>query len=434
MQSLPQYLTHQALSPKLKLSKQVPSILRIRTAESPEIWEIELSDSRVIDSLQFSNFQRYVDAKRIHSRYKADYHLLTPLLSEASKAEAKPYYASEITAEGIAANKARFAAELQNRQEAVAYRRMMQQSITDSRKYNIKALSQSTIVSCPVTGICFSVEMPSIPIFVQSTHPYADTNNVLKTLEWFFVTSAIPGRLQELDTPVLAGMLIVLLRMKHILVEQETSALAQNALLQHIPKGTLCHYIQLLYRGREQHKVWQNMPKLRLNAEGQSVLATLEAWFAKASLHLHGKPSDDADSTQAKLFEATRFKSLAQKTLKVYSAEKTQHRLLKDNKQQAQELFKQLADQMPPTLRGFVRTTISNLLLITHSDKESITAALGRVFLGTKQEATAKQLAALLQGTETNHIAKELGRASDDFANMPKRSISEILKSKLNKE
>jgi len=346
----------------------------------------------------------------------------------------KPYYISEVTEDQIAANKQRVQNELKRKAEHNNYKRIFADSIRDQRKYHIKSLDQHTIVSCPVTGICFEVSMPSIPVFLQQHHPLANTGNVLKTLEWFFETSEVPDRISELDTSVLAGILLVLLRMKHILIEQETSALAENALLQHIPRGTLCHYIKSIWHGKEQNKVWQNMPKLRLNAEGQSVLATLESWFKTLNAHFIGKTIDT--DTAAKLFESTRNKSPAQKTLRIYSAEVSQHKKLNGSKEAAQFLYKQLASSMNPTLRVLVKRTIANLIVITAGQKETLSEAISHQFITHPTlKDKAKQLIDVLSGVHTEHIAQGLERVSDLFGNdsvttTPKRSMAEILAAK----
>lgn len=425
---MPQFLRKQALAPSAHASVETPTLFRYRPLNTQDVIEWEISYASVANLLSYSSCSHYFERMRIR-KTSLEWFEFQPMLKATG--QVRSHWETTLTALGIAANKARFNESLRLTKQANAHRKMMRESIVDSRRYHVKALDQKALVSCPLTGIVHECSFPSIPVFLEQNHPLAYLKNTQATLEWFLVTSENPDRLQELDTPVLCGLLLVLLRAKHLLSEEGTSALAENASLQIIPKVLLCSYLKTLHQGWEQNKVWQAMPHLSLCAEGISTPATLDAWFKKASLHLLGKPTFDSN-TQAKLFRATRPKTIAQRSLKIYSAETGQYRKLKDNKETAYTLFKELADHMSPVLKTLVRTTISDLILITVENKETVVSALGKAFLSTPWEDKAKQLASIISTTETNRIALELGRVSDDF-NLPKRSIAEILAEKAEK-
>lgn len=416
-----QYLQRQALSSVRALRTVAPTRLSVQLSDnSSERVEWDFEYPIVADLFCYRSVEHFF------TRRSARNHYFQTLAHKHNTSQRKQYANPLLTPEIIAHNIKHAESSAQRYMSEQRHRDLIAEVIRDNRRYRITDLSSVSLCACPSTGIVFTVSLPSIPFQFTQRHPLASIENIKQMVDWFLNKSHNKHRMDELAPEVLAGCLIVMLREKQKLAEEGIEATAINARLQPIGSKILGFYIRMLTLHWHSPMI-NTMPILRFNAEDQNPHHTLTGFFQL----LHEKTSvQQSDTTQAKVHEATRQKTRAERSIKVYSAETKQARDIKESKQIANELYKALEPSMPAVTRIIVRQSIQNFLILSPIMKDRVTEAISRAYIGKPQEQLAKQLIHVISSVSNEHIEDALDSFSQSVSPIKPRSIADILAAK----
>lgn len=270
-------------------------------------------------------------------------------------------------------------------------------------------------VTCPITGITFTISEPSIPGYTfNHLHPLASFEEASKAI-------TLSTSLKNLDQQVLAGLVISIYRHWSLLDTKKLSGLEANLILRSAGPVLLLECLNLsksfssiILRFAPSYSLdWQT------HQDSQSIAESLQTYLTilrnivyppihtKAEINTIPKKLETILSNKYHLDFETQFKAI----------KKEANQILSDT-------------LLPPKLQAVLKQVFAkrNLLLINDEQRDLLAGkcrALGLTKLATFITETFDPMADVFDSPES-----ALERASDSFSQIPKKSLAEILAAK----
>jgi hypothetical protein len=256
-------------------------------------------------------------------------------------------------------------------------------------KRNILHLATHTRCSCEETGISFAVALPSpISTSMIMLHPFAFHNNVVTFIKGYQKTGIT---IASLDSSVIAGMLITLL--KHKQYTQCRDYIKANQRLRRVNKKTLCYVLTYFYRANIRY----NQPQIDL----------LEDCEPTQQLNTFLKICRGEDATvQAHHMQAVKERTVSAKVYQ--TAEDKQGAILKQDIKSCKVLLERIRKDRPDvsfSLYENFNNKISKLGIMTDTAKQQLIDDLYGTFT---ENDTTKALHLVILSSDTSEIQNDL--------------------------
>lgn len=269
-------------------------------------------------------------------------------------------------------------------------------------------------VTCPITGITFTISEPAIPGYTfNHLHPIASFEEASKVI--IHSTS-----LKNLDQQVLAGLVISIYKHWSLLDTKRLSGLEANLILRSAGPILLLECLNLsksfssiILRFAPSYSLdWQTHQDSQSIAESLQTYLTILRNIVYPTIHTKAEIN-----TIPKKLDAILNKKVTDFETQFKAIKKEANQIISDT-------------LLPPKLQAVLRQVFAkrNLLLINDEQRNLLAGkcrAIGLTKLATFITETFDPMADVFDSPES-----ALERASDSFSQVPKKSLAEILAAK----
>lgn len=271
-------------------------------------------------------------------------------------------------------------------------------------------------VTCPITGITFTISEPAIPGYIfNHLHPLASFEEASKVIH-----QSAPVSLKSLDQQILAGLVISIYKHWALLDTKKLSGLEANLILRGAGPELLLECLNLsksftpiILRFAPSYSLdWQT------HQDSQSIAESLQAYLTILRNIVHPPIHSKAEiNTLPRKLEAIISKKAEDFETSFKAIKKEANQIISDT-------------LLPPKLQAVLRQVFAkrNLLLINDEQRDLLAGkcrAIGLTKLATFITETFDPMADVFDSPES-----ALERASDSFSQVPKKSLAEILAAK----
>lgn len=282
-------------------------------------------------------------------------------------------------------------------------------------------LTQTSVITCPVTGIAMQINIPNMGIDYEVYSPFVKFSNVQKVLE-----QPTP-KIKELPSSILSGMLLAVLNQYGMAEQHEIEAWEANIYIQNCSKHEIISAIRFLSNISSSQR--DALPSLSLHSFKDSIEHSTSSniinTYIKTCRDIVNPPADENVSI---LSSETSINKTEKKVGKKQLSSSERGRI--------KELIAEVAldELMTSKVLNILKIVAQkdNIYTISQELKEKLVTRLEEL-----QSEASLELAAIIKKATPSIMQQEdldISRVSDTFAIVKARkSLSEILAAKKNK-